>query len=230
MPSHVAFSIKLAILTAVADNNFRGNYSRGLIVVFAQSSPCDVIATRLTLDEYRAMEETNPERHEYRNGEVITMSGGSEAHSAIASNLLIYLGFLLRDSNFRLYNSDLRVWIPEYQCGTYTDLMVVNGEPELNGIRNDEILNPILIVEVLSPSTEAYDRGEKFRKYRSLASFCEYLLVSQTEPYIEQYHNLDRNSNDRWLWQVHCNLERAVVLHSLNVEIPMTEIYRRINF
>ncbi|MHC0061319.1 Uma2 family endonuclease [Nostoc sp. UIC 10890] len=133
------------------------------------------------------------------HNEIITMSGGSESHSAIASNFLIYLGFLLRDTDFRLYNSDLRVWIPEYQCGTYTDLMVVNGEPEFNNDRNDEILNPMLIVEVLSPSTEAYDRGDKFRKYRSIASFCEYLLVSQTEPYIEQYHNLDRNSNDRWL-------------------------------
>jgi Uma2 family endonuclease len=140
------------------------------------------------------------------------------------------LGFLLRDTDFRLYNSDLRVWIPEYQCGTYTDLMVVNGQPEFNTNRNDEILNPILIVEVLSPSTEGYDRGEKFRKYRSLASFCEYLLVSQTEPYIEQYHNQDRHSNDRWLWQVHSHLERVILLHSLNVEIPLTEIYRRINF
>ncbi|MDF5723652.1 MAG: Uma2 family endonuclease [Rhizonema sp. PD37] len=146
-------------------------------MVFAQTSHPDVIITRLTLDEYRAMEETNPERHEYRNGEILCMSGGSEAHSAIASNLLIYLGFLLRDTNFRLYNSDLRVWIPEYQCGTYTDLMVVNGKPEFNGDRNDEILNPLLIVEVLSPFTEAYDRGEKFRKYCSVASFCKYLLV-----------------------------------------------------
>jgi Uma2 family endonuclease len=177
-------------------------------VVFAQTSPPNAIATRLTLDEYRAMEETNPERHEYRNGEIITMSGGSEAHSAIASNLLIYLGFLLRDTDCRLYNSDLRVWIPKYQCGTYADLMVVNGFPEFNGDRNDEILNPLLIVEVLSPSTEAYDRGEKFRKY----------------------YNQDRNSNDRWLWQVHSQLEQAIVLHSLNIEIPLTEIYRRINF
>ncbi|MEH1764978.1 MAG: Uma2 family endonuclease [Nostoc sp.] len=208
-------------------------------MVFAQSSPPEVITSRLTLDEYWAMEETNPERHEYRNGEVITMSGGSVTHSAIASNFLIYLGFLLRDTDFRLYNSDLRVWIPEYQCGTYTDLMVVNGEPEFNNnvydkpqerLRNDEILNPMFIVEVLSPSTEAYDRGDKFRKYRSIASFCEYLLVSQTEPYIEQYHNLDRNSNDRWLWQVHSHIERTIMLHSLNVEIPLTEIYRRIIF
>ncbi|WP_339379246.1 Uma2 family endonuclease [aff. Roholtiella sp. LEGE 12411] len=76
-------------------------------MVFAQTSSSDVITTRLTLDEYRAMEEINPERHEYRNGEIITMSGGSESHSAIASNFLIYLGFLLRDTDFRLYNSDL---------------------------------------------------------------------------------------------------------------------------
>ncbi|MBE9128265.1 MULTISPECIES: Uma2 family endonuclease [unclassified Coleofasciculus] len=199
-------------------------------MVFSQSSSPDVITTVLSLDEYRAMEETHPERHEYRNGEIIKMSGGSEVHSAIASNLLIYLGFLLRDTDFRLYNSDLRVWIPEYQCGTYTDLMVVNGFPEFNGERNDEILNPLLIVEVLSPSTEAYDRGEKFRKYRSLASFREYLLVSQTEPYIEQYHNLEPSSNDRWLWQVYSNLEQAIILHSLNVEVPLIEIYRRINF
>ena len=199
-------------------------------MVFTQASPPDAVPTRLTLDEYRVMEENNPERHEYRNGEIVTMSGGSEVHSAIASNFLIYLGFLLRDTDFRLYSSDLRVWIPDYQCGTYTDLMVVNGEPELNGDRNDEILNPLLIVEVLSPSTEAYDRGDKFRKYRSLASFCEYLLVSQTDPYIEQYHNLDRDSNDRWQWQDHAHLERVILLHSLNVEIPLTEIYRRIHF
>ncbi|MEG5057316.1 Uma2 family endonuclease [Microcoleus sp. A2-C5] len=108
-------------------------------------------------------------------------------------------------------------------------MMIVNGEPELNGDRTDEILNPLLIVEVLSPSTEAYDRGEKFRKYRSLASFCEYLLVSQTEPYIEQYYNCDRPNSDRWQWQVYDRVERAIVLHSLNIELPMAEVYRRIS-
>ncbi len=208
-------------------------------MVINQTSPPsnipDVTTTRFTLEEYRAMEETADIRHEYRNGEIITMSGGSEAHSAIASNLLIYLGFLLRDTNFRLYNSDLRVWIPEYKYGTYADLMVVAGQPQLNGdacggkLRSDEILNPLLIVEVLSPSTEAYDRGEKFRKYRSLPSFCEYLLVSQTESYIEQYHKLD-DSNNRWQWQVYDHLDQSILLHSLNVEIPIAEVYRRISF
>ncbi len=209
------------------------NYLGGAIVVIASTKPptlTDPTKTRFTLDEYRAIEETAEERHEYCNGEMITMSGGSEVHSAIACNLLIYLGFLLRDTDFRLYNSDLRVWIPEYQRGTYTDLMVVNGEPEFNADRTDEILNPLLIVTILSPFTEAYDRGEKFRRYRSIPSFCEYLLVSQTEPYIEQYYNCDRPSGDRWQWQVYDGLDRAIELHSLNIELPMSEVYRRINF
>lgn len=203
-------------------------------MVITQTSPPNLTpetkTTGFTPDEYRAIEETSEERHEYFNGEIITMSGGSEVHSAIASNLLIYLGFLLRDTDFRLYNSDLRVWIPEYSCGTYTDLMVVDGQPELNSNLTDEILNPIFIVEVLSPSTEAYDRGDKFRKYRSIGSFREYLLVSQTEPYIEQYYNLEHNSNDRWQWQVYDRLDQSIRLHSLNVEFPVAEVYRRITF
>ncbi len=225
-------------------------------MVITQTSPPnitqDITTTHFTPDEYRVMEETAAERHEYRNGEIIAMAGGSEVHSAIATNLLVYLGFLLRDSNFRLYNSDLRVWIPEYNCGTYTDLMVVDGQPQLNSdacgersYRTDEILNPLVIVEVLSPSTEGYDRGEKFRKYRSLPSFCEYLLVSQTEPYIEHYHKLDDSSDSvrgasrrelallqavRWQWQVYDHLDQSILLHSLNVEVPLGEVYRRINF
>ena len=190
----------------------------------------DATKTRFTPDEYRAIEETAEERREYCNGEIIAMSGGSEVHTTIACNLLIYLVFLLRDTDFRLYSSDLQVWIPEHRCETYADLMVVNGEPEFNGDRTDEILNPFLVVEILSPSTEAYDRGEKFRKYRSLASFCEYLLVSQAEPYIEQYYNGDRPSSERWQWQFCDRLDRAIVLHSLNIELPMSEISRRIKF
>ncbi|WP_019502010.1 Uma2 family endonuclease [Pseudanabaena sp. PCC 6802] len=203
-------------------------------MAIAQTVPPGSILDRakffLTLDEYRSLEETSEERHEYRNGEIFAMSGGSEAHSAIASNLLIYLGFLLRETDFRLYNSDLRIWIPEFQCGTYADLTICNGKPEFNGDRTDEILNPILIAEVLSPSTEAYDRGKKFRKYRSLPSFCEYLLISQTEPYVEQYYNRDRDKDRHWQLQIYEHLEQSISLHSLNIEISTTEIYRRISF
>jgi len=203
-------------------------------VVIAQTNPPnlapDATKTRFTPDQYRAIEETAEERHEYCNGEIIAMPGGSPVHSRIAVDITTFLNVALRDTNFQTYNGDLRIWIPSFSHGTYPDVLVIDGEPEFNGERTDEIVNPLLIVEVLSPSTEAYDRGEKFRKYRSLSSFCEYLLVSQTEPYIEQYHNLDRNSNNRWQWQVYDRLEQSIVLHSLNIELPLSEIYRRLNF
>lgn len=203
---------------------------RSSVTTESRSSPATGEGSKIpmTVEEYRAIAETAEERYEYCNGEVITMPGGTATHSAIATNLLAYLGFLLRDTDFRLYNSDLRVWIPEYDCGTYTDLMVVNGEPEFNADRKDEILNPLLIVEVLSPSTEAYDRGDKFRKYRSLASFCEYLLLSQIEPYVEQYHKLDQGY--RWELQICDRLDQNLTLQSLNIELPIQEIYRRVNF
>lgn len=199
-------------------------------MIIAQEKPtiATVAKTFVTLAEYRAIAETSEERYEYCNGEMIVMSGGTATHSAIAINILVYLGFLLRDTDFRLYNSDLRVWIPEYHCGTYTDLMAVNPEPEFNGDRTDEILNPLFIVEVLSPSTEAYDRGDKFRKYRSIPSFREYLVVSQTELYVEQYVRLEQG--DRWQLQTYDQLDQIITLESLKVELPLQEIYRRVNF
>nr|WP_287077869.1 MULTISPECIES: Uma2 family endonuclease [unclassified Microcystis] len=106
--------------------------------------------------------------------------------------------------------------------------MIVNHELEFNSDRKDEILNPLFIVEVLSPATEAYDRGDKFRKYRSLPSFCEYLLVSQTEPYIEQYFRLPQSA--RWQLQTYDQLSQIIPLESLNLELPLLEIYRRVSF
>ncbi|MBE9095521.1 Uma2 family endonuclease [Tychonema sp. LEGE 07203] len=203
------------------------------MVIASTNSPnlaSDATKTRFTPDEYRAIEETAEERHEYCNGEIIAIPGGSPAHSRITVDITTFLNVAVRDTNFQIYNGDLRIWIPSFNHGTYPDVLVIDGEPEFNGDRTDEILNPLLIVEVLSPSTEAYDRGEKFRKYRSLSSFCEYLLVSQTEPYIEQYHNLDSQNNDGWQWQVYDGIDRAIVLQSLNIELPMSEVYRRINF
>jgi Uma2 family endonuclease len=190
-----------------------------------QNSP-----TFVTLDEYRAIAETAEERLEYRNGEIFTMSGGTANHSEIACNLIFYLRFLRRDADLRIYNGDMRIWIPEFDCGTYADVLVINGQPEFNGTRTDEILNPSLIVEVLSPSTQDYDRGEKFRKYRSISSLAEYLLISQSEPYIEHYFKLDSKSenSDIWQFQISDRLDQKITLPSLNIDIPLAEIYRRI--
>lgn len=188
--------------------------------------------TIVSLDEYRAIAETAEEHLEYRNGEIFIMSGGTANHSEITCNLIIYLGFLLRDTDFRMYNGDMRIWIPEFQCGTYADALVINGEPEFNDQRTDEILNPLLIVEVLSPSTQGYDRGEKFRKYRSIPSLAEYLLISQSEPYIEHYSKSKANSqpenSDIWQFQIRDRLDQKLTLPSLNIEVPLQEIYRRV--
>jgi Uma2 family endonuclease len=198
-------------------------------MVTAQAQSTDA-TIHMSLEEYRAIAETAEERYEYCNGEIVTMPGGSPAHSRIAVDITTFLNLAVRNTNFQIYNGDLRIWIPNFNHGTYADVLVINGKPEFNGNRTDEILNPLLIVEVLSPSTEAYDRGDKFRKYRSVPSFCEYLLVSQSESYIEQYHNLDRQSSNRWQLQICDQMDRTITLQSLNVEIPMQEIYRRIDF
>ena len=184
----------------------------------------------VTLDEYRKISETAEERLEYRNGEIFTMSGGSHPHSRIAVNIITFLSIGLRDTNFEVCNGDMRIWIPEFNCGTYADALVIDGEPEFNSTRTDEILNPILIVEVLSPSTQGYDRGEKFRKYRSVPSLAEYLLISQAEPYIEHYSKSDSKveNGDIWQLQICDRLEQKITLTSLNLEVPLTEIYRRI--
>lgn len=178
-------------------------------------------------EAYRQFEANSLERHEYRDGEIVTMTGGSEAHNTITVNLVILLGFLLRDTDFRLYSSDLRLWLPAYNRGTYADVMVVEGQPEFHENRSDEILNPTLIVEVLSASTASYDRGDKFRRYRSLASFSEYLLVSQDEPYIEQF---SRQDEEVWQFRSIEGLENAIALPRFNLELPLTDIYRRVQF
>jgi len=199
-------------------------------MVIAQEKPtiATVAKTFVTLEEYRAIAETSEERYEYCNGEMIVMSGGTAIHSRIAVEITTCLNISVRGTNFQVYNGDMRIWIPNFNQGTYADVLVVDGEPEFNGDRTDEILNPLLIVEVLSPSTEAYDRGDKFRKYRSIPSFCEYLVVSQAEPYVEQYLRLEQG--DRWQLQTYDQLDQIITLENLKVELPLQEIYRRVDF
>jgi len=192
-----------------------------------------VIATdrRYSLDDYRSREASAEERHEYRNGEIVPMPGGSANHSAIALNLAAFLLIALRDRDCRVYGSDLRLWIPEVQRGTYPDVMVTDGAPVFNqdgnGDRTDEILNPVLIAEVLSPSTEAYDRGEKFRVYRTIPTLRHYLLISQDCPCVEHYEKLD---DQRWGFVDCTDLDGAIAIQQPTLAIPLAEVYRRIDF
>ncbi|MGB2926384.1 MAG: Uma2 family endonuclease [Limnothrix sp.] len=186
-----------------------------------------VVATdrSFSLDEYRALEEKSEQRHEYRNREIVAMPGGSLNHSRIGRNLLTYLTFSLRDTEFEPINNDLRLWLPAYQRGLYPDVMVFRGAPTLNENRQDEALDPLTIIEVLSPSTAEYDRENKFRLYRSIPTFTEYLLVEQNEFFVEVY----RKQSEGWLLQDYSSLDQVIPIKCLDINLPMTEIYRGIS-
>ncbi|MEG3850167.1 Uma2 family endonuclease [Microcoleus sp. herbarium19] len=180
-----------------------------------------------TLDEYRELEETAEFRSEYRDGEIVQMTGGSINHSRIIRNLSRVVGNLLEGQPYELFHNDLRLWIPRYRRGTYPDVMVIEGEPIFNEGRSDEILNPVLIVEVLSKSTKDFDKEDKFRFYRSIPQFREYVLVSQYEFLVEQYIKTESNE---WLFREYEGEAATVSFASLAVQISMSEIYNKVVF
>ena len=181
----------------------------------------------LSLEEYRNLETSAETKHEYHDGEIIEMTGGSINHNSILINLIVLLKLALRGTNYRLQSSDLRLWIPQYNRGLYPDLMLIAGEPLLSDNRNDEILNPCLIIEVLSPSTSGYDRGDKFRYYRSIPQLNQYLLVSQGEILIESY---SKTSENNWLLQEYTPARGIISLDSLGISLNLADIYEGIDF
>ena len=183
---------------------------------------------RLTLTEYRRLEESAVERHEYHDGVIVTMTGGTLEHSAISGNIYAQLKHALKKTQFKPFNSDLRIWVPQYQRGIYPDVMVIEGVPKFNDQRRDEIINPKLVVEVLSRSTEAYDRGDKFMYYRSIPEFSEYLLVNQYQPRVDHYI---KSTVQEWLMRSYAGLEETVIdLKIVGVQLSMADIYEEIDF
>ena len=180
-----------------------------------------------TLDEYRELEETAEFRNEYRDGEIVQMSGGTINHSRIIRNLSRVLGNLLEGQLYELFHNDLRLWIPRYRRGTYPDVVVIEGEPIFNEGRSDEILNPVLIVEVLSKSTKDFDKEDMFRFYRSIPEVREYVLVSQYEFLVEQYIKTESNL---WLFREYEGEAATVAFAALGVEMSMSEIYNKVVF
>ncbi|MCC3406584.1 MAG: Uma2 family endonuclease [Microcoleus sp. PH2017_10_PVI_O_A] len=180
-----------------------------------------------TPDEYRQLEETAEFRNEYRDGEIVQMTGGTINHSQIIGNIYAFLKATLRGKNARPFMSDLRLWIPRHRRGTYPDVMVVEGELVCTEGRKDEILNPVLIVEVLSKSTKDFDREDKFRFYRSLPKFREYVLVSQQEFLVQQYI---KNESNQWLFQEYEGESATVSFASVGVEMLMSDIYELVIF
>ena len=180
-----------------------------------------------TLEEYRQLEETAECRSEYRDGEIVSLTGGTINHNRITVNICTFLKFALRGKNAEPFMSDLRLWIPRYRRGTYPDVMVIEGQPVFNEGRKDEVLNATLIVEVLSQSTEDFDRENKFRFYRSIPEFREYVLVDQYEFLVEQYI---KNEAGQWLFQEYEGEAATVSFASVVVQMSMSDIYEGVMF
>jgi len=181
----------------------------------------------LSLEEYRNLETIAEVKHEYHDGEIIEMTGGSINHNRLVRNLIRLLDNALRKTIYEVFPSDLRLWIPQYNRGLYPDLILIAGEPLFSDNRNDEILNPCLIIEVLSPSTSGYDRGDKFRYYRSIPQLNQYLLVSQGEILIESY---SKTSDNNWLLQEYTPARGILSLYSLGISLNLVDIYEGIDF
>ena len=180
--------------------------------------------TYLTPEEYLAFERKATTKHEYLNGQIVAMSGASFAHTFITANIVTYLNIQLMDGECRAVASDIRVKASETESYFYPDIVVVCGEPVPEDNVFDTLLNPTVIVEVLSPSTETYDRGEKFEHYQQIASLKDYVLISQDKVHVEHYCR----QGSRWLQTELAELEDVLPLRSIDCELRLQDVYRRV--
>ena len=181
---------------------------------------------RFTPQEYLALERKSETRNEYYNGEIVAMAGASREHNLTVANLLRDIGNQLEDRPCESYPSDMRVFIEATGLYTYPDVSVVCGEPRFQDREVDTLLNPTVIVEVLSPSTEAYDRGDKFRHYRRIDSLREFVLISQDRMMVERY---TRQGKD-WVLSEMTDPDQVLKLESIGCQIPLDRIYAKIKF
>src|ERR1700728_214255 len=177
--------------------------------------------TKVTAEEYLAMDRAAEFRSEFLDGEIIAMSGGSPRHSRLKVRLVSQVYAVLRGTSCEVFDSDFRVRVSA-RMYTYPDLTVVCGDLELDAERGDNLLNPTAIFEVLSPSTEYYDRGVKLRRYREIESLQDYILVAQDEIRIEQYTRRDANT---WTVRDYLHAEEVLAIPSIGVSVPLAAIY-----
>ncbi|MEM6654468.1 MAG: Uma2 family endonuclease [Planctomycetota bacterium] len=176
---------------------------------------------RLTVEEYLALEAQSDVRHEYYDGELFAMAGGTLTHSLIKVNAGSAMSALLRERGCLVCNSDMMVFCPT-GLRTYPDLSIVCERPRCEDDREVVLLNPLAIFEVLSETTEAYGRGKKFDHYQSIASLREYVLVSQDRPHVDRF---TRQEGGEWLLAKYEGLQATVTLPSLGCSVPMAEVF-----
>jgi Uma2 family endonuclease len=182
---------------------------------------------RWTVEDYLAHERASEQRHEYLNGEITLMAGASESHNLIVTNILASLHTQLRQRPCRVYPGDMRVKISRASLYTYPDVSVVCEPPQYEDDQRDTLLNPALVIEVLSPSTESYDRGRKFQPYRSLPSLREYVLVAQDSQRVERYV---RQSDGMWLLDDAEGADSVMNLQSIDCTLRLADVYEKVEF
>ncbi|MBY0526296.1 MAG: Uma2 family endonuclease [Gemmataceae bacterium] len=200
------------------------------------SMPSPSPRSMVTVDQYLARERAAEERHEYLDGQVFAMAGESENHGIITVNLVIALGIQLRGTPCQARTKDTKIRsgrtpMPGHSTEglfSYPDLVVICGEPEHHDAYQDVLLNPTAIVEVLSPATEAFDRGEKFTRYQLWnPTLRDYLLVSQRQPRVEHF---SRQSGRGWAYDLHDGLEASLAIPSIACTLTLADVYDRVVF
>ncbi len=180
--------------------------------------------THYSAEEYLTLERNALYKSEFHNGEIFAMTGASRKHNLIAFNIARELGVQLKNRPCEAYIADMRVKAAKARSYHYPDIAVVCGKPEFEDAHVDTLLNPTLLIEVLSPSTEAYDRGAKFAHYRKIASLCEYLLVTQDQPSIERYVR----QGDVWILSETVDIEATVALENIGCSLSLREVYDKV--
>jgi Uma2 family endonuclease len=181
----------------------------------------------LTEAEYLQIERRAEFKSEFYDGEMFAMAGGTLRHSLIGTNLAGEFGNRLQGKSCIAFNADLRIKVEATGLYTYPDLSVICGDPRFVDDEQDTVMNPTLLAEVLSDSTEAYDRGRKFEHYRQISSLREYLLVSQHEPRIEHFI---RQPDNNWLLREAVGLEATLSLPALEITIALGEVFAQVKF
>ena len=183
---------------------------------------------RLSPEDYLALERAAETKSDYLDGEMIAMTGASLRHSSIVNDLAVALATRLRGGSCEVHTSDLRLLVSVTGLYTYPDIVVVCGEPILTDKHFDTLTNPTALIEVLSPSTAAYDRGTKLEHYRRLESLCECLFISQDRPKVEQY--IRQEDRKKWMLTEVTELTASISMPSIGCQVPMSDIYRRVRF
>jgi Uma2 family endonuclease len=180
----------------------------------------------ISREEYLQMERASQEKHEYFKGEVSLIGGIGESHSIVVGSTLAALYVQLRKRPCQIYTSDMRVRIPAKGLYTYPDISVVCGTPEFEDDGLDTLVNPTIIIEVLSSSTEQYDRGKKFQHYRTVASLKEYILIAHDNVRIEHF----ARQGDQWILADAKTIDSVLSLPSIECTLSLSDVYKKVNF